>query len=77
VGDRRGAYSFFLERCEERRSLGREKCRLEYNTKVELKEVRRDLDWIELAQDSDRWRAFLNVEINIQFPLNTGNFLAS
>jgi len=41
---------------------------LEDNTKVELKEVRRGVDRIELAQDRDRWRAFMNVEMNIQVP---------
>jgi hypothetical protein len=49
MGDRRGAYTVSVERPEERRSLGRGKCRLEDNTKVELKEVRRGVDWIKLA----------------------------
>jgi hypothetical protein len=49
MGDRRGAYTVLVERPEERRSLGRRKCRLEDNTKVELKEVRRGVVWIELA----------------------------
>ena len=41
---------------------------MEDNTKVELKEVRRGVDRIELAQDRDRWRASMNVEMNIQVP---------
>jgi hypothetical protein len=65
MGDRRSAYRVLVERPEERRSFRSGKSRLEDNTKVELKEVRRGVDWIELAQDRYRWRAFVKMEINI------------
>jgi hypothetical protein len=35
------------------------------------------MDWIELDQDRDRWRALFNAAMNLQFPLNAGNFLTS
>jgi hypothetical protein len=35
------------------------------------------VDWIELAQDRERWRALLAAIMNIQVTLNTGNFLTS
>jgi hypothetical protein len=37
----------------------------------------RGMDWIELAQDRDRWQARVNALMNLQFPYNVGNFLTS
>jgi hypothetical protein len=35
------------------------------------------MDWIDIAQDRDRWRALVSAVMNLRFPQNVGNFLTS
>jgi hypothetical protein len=37
----------------------------------------KDVDWIHLAQDRDRWRAPVNIKINLLFAYVKGNFWAN
>ncbi|KAJ4434363.1 hypothetical protein ANN_22922 [Periplaneta americana] len=61
MGESRNAYRVLVGRPEEKRPLGRPRRRLEDNIKMDLREVGYDdRDWINLAQDWDRWRAYWN-----------------
>jgi hypothetical protein len=52
---------------EGKRSLGTPRHRWEDNIKMDLQEVGcGGMDWIELAQDRDRWRALVNAVMNLQ-----------
>jgi hypothetical protein len=54
---------------EGKRPLGRSRCRWEDNIKIDLQEVGcGGMDWIELAEDRDRWRTFVNAVMNLRFP---------
>jgi hypothetical protein len=52
-----------------KRLLGRAKCRWVDNIKMDLGEIGWDgRDWIELAQDTDQWRALVNTVMNLRVP---------
>jgi hypothetical protein len=49
-----------------KRPLGRSRRRWVNNIRMDLLEIGwGDVDWIDLAQDRDKWRAFVNVVMNI------------
>jgi hypothetical protein len=69
MGERRGPYRALVGKPEGRRPLGRPRPRWEDNTKMDLREVgREDIDWIDLAQDWDRWLAVMNTVMNFRVP---------
>jgi len=46
---------------------------MEYNIKVELQEVEGGCEeWMELAQDRERWRAFVSTVMNVRVPKMRG-----
>jgi len=69
MGDSRGACRVLMEKHEGKRPLGRTRRRWEDNSKMDLKKLRCcGMDWIDLGQDRDRWRARVNSVMNIRVP---------
>jgi hypothetical protein len=69
MGERRGAYRALVGKPEGRRPLGSPRRRWEDNIKIDLREVGwGGMDWISLAKDRDRWRAFVNAVMNLRVP---------
>jgi hypothetical protein len=69
MGEKRGAYRILLGRPEGRRPLGRPRRRWEDNIKMGLQDLGWvGMNWIELAQDRDRWRAVVSAVMNLRVP---------
>jgi hypothetical protein len=69
MGEVRGAHNILVGRPEGRRPLGRTRHRWEDNILIDLREIGfGDVDWIHWAQDRDRWRALVNMVVNLQVP---------
>jgi hypothetical protein len=69
----RGAYNILVGMPEGRRPLGRPRRRWEDNNKIDLREIGfGDVDWFHWAQDRYRWRALVNMVMNLRVPQNAG-----
>jgi hypothetical protein len=69
MGEGRGAYRILMGRPEGRRPLERPRRRWKDNIKMDLQEVGwGGIDWIDMAQDRDRWRAVVNAVMNLRVP---------
>ena len=67
--ERRYYTEFWWEKSEGKRPLGRARRRWENNIKMDLHEVEcRSMDWIEVTQDRDTWRAFVDSVMNHRVP---------
>jgi hypothetical protein len=76
--EKRGAYRVLVEKSEVRRPLGRPTRRWEDNIKMDLIGVRwGSMEWMDVAQDMDKWRTFVNAVMNLRFPHSAGTFLCS
>jgi hypothetical protein len=69
MGEGRGVHRVLVGRPEGKRPLGRPRRRWEGNIKLDLREIGIDgANWIQLAWDRVRWRAFVNTVMNLRFP---------
>jgi len=67
--ERRGVYRVLVRKPEGNRPLGRPRRRWEDNIKMDLQEVGcGGIDWIDLAQDRDRWRTLVTAVMNLRVP---------
>jgi hypothetical protein len=68
-GECRGVYRVLVGKPEGKRPMGRHRIRLEDNIMMYLQEVGcGDMDWIDLAEDRDRWQALVNAIMNYELP---------
>jgi hypothetical protein len=69
MGEERGVHRVLVGKPEGKRSFGRPRRRWENNIKMGVQEVGRGHgDWIELAQNRDRWRALVSTAKNLRVP---------
>jgi len=67
MGEGRGVYRDLVGKPEGRKPLGRPRLRWEDNIRMDLREVGFGcVDWMELAQDRDRWRALVSAVMNLR-----------
>ena len=69
MGERRVVYRVLVGEPEGKRPLGRPRHRWEDNIKIDLQKIGcGDVDWIDLAQDRERWWALVNAVMNLRVP---------
>jgi hypothetical protein len=69
MGEKRNAYRILVGKPEGKRSLGRPRRKWEDNIKMDLREIGwGGMDWIDVAQDREQWRALLNTVMNLRVP---------
>jgi hypothetical protein len=69
MGETRNAYRILVGKPEGKRPLGRPRRRWVDSIKMDLGEIEWDgVDWIELGQDRDQWKALVNTVMNLRVP---------
>jgi hypothetical protein len=69
MGEKRNEYRLLMGNPEGKRPLGRPRRRWVDNVRMDLGEVGwGDVDWIDLAQNRNRWRALVNLVLNLRVP---------
>jgi hypothetical protein len=68
MGEKRGVHRVLVGKPEEKRPLGRPRCRWEDNIKMDQEVGGGRGDWMDLAQERDRWRALVSTVKNLRVP---------
>jgi hypothetical protein len=69
MGEKRNVYRILVGKPEGKRPRGRPRRRWVDNIKMDLREIVWDgVDWIDMAQDRDQWRALVNMVLNLRVP---------
>ena len=69
IAEKRGVYRVLVEKSEGKRPLRRPRRRWKNTIKIDFQDLGCGcMDWIELAQDKDRWRALVNAVMNLRIP---------
>jgi hypothetical protein len=69
MGKKRNAYRILVGKPEGKSPLGRPRHRWEDNIRIDPREIRwGGMDWIDLVQDRDQWRALVNTVMNLRVP---------
>ena len=73
MGERRGVHRVLVGKPKVNRPLVRPRCTWEDNIKMNFQEVGGGCgDWMEQAQDRDRWRALVSTVMNLRVPKKRG-----
>jgi hypothetical protein len=77
MGKKRNAYRILVEKSEGKSQLGSLRRRWVKNIKMDLTEIEWDgVDYINMAQDRNQWRALVNTVLKFRVLLNAGKFLS-
>jgi hypothetical protein len=70
MGEKRNSYKLSIEKPQGLRSLGRPRCRWKDDIKLCFKEIGlgEGVDWINLTQNRDQWRALVSTAMNFRLP---------
>jgi hypothetical protein len=67
MGEDRKLYKVLVGKPQGKRPLGRPRHRWEYGIRMYLREIGWEgVEWVQLAQDKDRWQVVVNVVLNLQ-----------